>query len=152
MHRALRWWVGGPRYSIGAGAGAGGWRTWPEVRLQQCLYRARHLLVFLRAVVDSCCGSQVSNELGGGNLLLFGAALLSQFDGFTQDEQDREAGLGAEREVADAQLGVVDFPPTAVVQEVEQAHSHIPVELAPEQVASDISIVTKVALLRLRII
>ena len=53
--------------------------------------------------------------------------------------------MGAEREVAGAQLGVVDLPPTAVVQEVVQAHSHLPVELAPEQVASDISIVTKVA-------
>ena len=52
--------------------------------------------------------------------------------------------MGAEREVADAQVRVVDLPLTALVQEVEQAHSHLPVELAPEQVASDIRIVTKV--------
>ena len=52
--------------------------------------------------------------------------------------------MGAEREVADAQVRVVDLPPTAVVQEVKQAHSHLPVELAPEQVTSDIRIVTKV--------
>ena len=52
--------------------------------------------------------------------------------------------MGAEREVADAQVRVVDLPPTAVVQEVKQAHSHLPVELAPEQVTSDIRIVTEV--------
>ena len=52
--------------------------------------------------------------------------------------------MGAEREVADAQVRVVDLPPTALVQEVEQAHSHLPVELAPEQVTSDIRIVTEV--------
>ena len=54
--------------------------------------------------------------------------------------------MGTEGEVADAQVRVVDLPPTALVQEVEQTHSHLPVELAPEQVTSDISIVTKVAL------
>ena len=52
--------------------------------------------------------------------------------------------MGTEGEVADAQVRVVDLPPTALVQEVEQTHSHLPVELAPEQVTSDIRIVAKV--------
>ena len=52
--------------------------------------------------------------------------------------------MGTEGEVADAQVRVVDLPLTALVQEVEQAHSHLTVELAPEQVTSDIRIVAKV--------
>ena len=59
----------------------------PEVRLQQGLHRAQHLLVLLGAVVDSCCGSEVRDELGGVYLLLLGAALLRHLDGFTQDDQ-----------------------------------------------------------------
>ena len=41
--------------------------------------------MLLGAVVDSCCGSEVSDELGGVYLLLLGAALLRHLDGFTQD-------------------------------------------------------------------
>ena len=67
--------------------------------------------------------------------MLFGAAFLRHFDGFTKDEEDREAGEGGEREVAGAQLGVVDLLPTAVGQEVVQAHPHLLVELASEQMA-----------------
>ena len=86
LQGALRLGVGGPRYSMGAGAGADGWRARPEVRLEQGHHRAGHLFVFLCAVVHSCCSCKVGNELGRGNLLLFGAAFLSQFDSFTQDE------------------------------------------------------------------
>ena len=79
------------------------------MRLQQGLHRAQHLLVLLGAVVDSCCGSEVSDELGGVYLLLLGAALLRHLDGFTQDEEGREAGVGGKGEVARAQLSVVDL-------------------------------------------
>ena len=88
------------------------------VRLQQDLHRAEHLPVLLGTVEDSCCGCEVGNELGGGYLLLFGAAFLRHFDGFTKDEEDREAGEGGEREVAGAQLGVVDLLPTAVLHKI----------------------------------
>ena len=118
----------------------------PEVRLQQGLHRAQHLLVLLGAVVDSCCGSEVRDELGGVYLLLLGAALLRHLDGFTQDEEGREAGVGGKGEVARAQLGVVDLLTSAVCQEVEQAHPHLLVEAASEEVASVVSIVTEVAL------
>ena len=35
LQGALRLGVGGPRYSMGAGAGADGWRARPEVCLEQ---------------------------------------------------------------------------------------------------------------------
>ena len=88
--------------------------------------------MLLGTVVDSCCGCEVGDELGGVYLLLFGAALLRHFDGFTKDKEGREAGVGGEGEVAGAQFGVVDLLPTAVSQEVEQAHPHLLVELTSE--------------------
>ena len=47
--------------------------------------------MLLGTVVDSCCGCEVGDELGGVYLLLFGAALLHHFDGFTKDKEGRDS-------------------------------------------------------------
>ena len=48
--------------------------------------------MLLGTVVDSCCGCEVGDELGGVYLLLFVAvALLRHFNGFTKDKEGRDS-------------------------------------------------------------